>query len=72
LRSLSGTLHTLPGGRHRLEVEPAMEIPRNADGSVDIEATAQKLNDKVESWVREYPGQWQWFHDRWAIKNSLK
>jgi KDO2-lipid IV(A) lauroyltransferase len=62
----------LPGGRHRLEVEPAMEIPRNADGSVDIEATAQKLNDKVESWVREYPGQWQWFHDRWAIKNSLK
>ena len=62
----------LPGGRHRLEVEPAMEIPRSADGSVDVEATAQKLNDKVESWVREYPGQWQWFHDRWAIKHSLK
>ncbi|MEM5491572.1 lipid A biosynthesis lauroyl acyltransferase [Hoeflea sp. AS16] len=62
----------LPGGRHRLEVEPALDIPRRPDGSVDIEATAQKLNDKVESWVREYPGQWQWFHDRWNIKHQLK
>jgi len=62
----------LPNGRHRLELEPEMEIPRHPDGSVDIEATAQKLNDKVESWVREYPGQWQWFHDRWEIKHLLK
>ena len=55
----------LPGGRHRLEIEPAMDIPRLADGSVDIAATSQMLNDKVESWVREYPGQWMWFHRRW-------
>ncbi|MCY0095878.1 lipid A biosynthesis lauroyl acyltransferase [Hoeflea ulvae] len=62
----------LPGGRHRLVVEPAVEIPRKPDGSVDITATSQMLNDKVESWVREYPGQWQWFHDRWQIKHLLK
>jgi len=29
------------------------------------------LNDKVESWVREYPGQWLWYHDRWRIKGNL-
>ncbi|SOE09258.1 KDO2-lipid IV(A) lauroyltransferase [Hoeflea halophila] len=62
----------LPGGRHRLEVEPPITIPRKPDGSVDITATAQLLNDKVESWVREYPGQWQWFHDRWEIKHLVK
>ncbi|OCW57628.1 lipid A biosynthesis lauroyl acyltransferase [Hoeflea olei] len=62
----------LPGGRHRLEIEPAITIPRGADGRVDVAATAQLLNDKVESWVREYPGQWQWFHDRWEIKYQLK
>ena len=61
----------LPGGRFRLELEPAVEIPRRADGSVDVTATAQMLNDKVESWVREYPGQWLWYHDRWRIKRSL-
>ncbi|WP_299864849.1 lipid A biosynthesis lauroyl acyltransferase [uncultured Hoeflea sp.] len=61
----------LPGGRHRLVVEPAIDIPRKSDGSVDMAATSQLLNDKVESWVREYPGQWQWFHDRWNIKHEL-
>ena len=62
----------LPNGRFRLELEPAITIPRRADGSVDVNATAQLLNDKVESWVREYPGQWLWYHDRWNIKRSLK
>lgn len=61
----------LPGGRHRLVVEPAIDIPRKSDGSIDMAATSQLLNDKVESWVREYPGQWQWFHDRWNIKHQL-
>lgn len=62
----------LPGNRFRLELEPAMEIPRRPDGSVDVQATAQKLNDKVEQWVREYPSQWLWYHDRWEIKRKLK
>ncbi|MDX0430399.1 lipid A biosynthesis lauroyl acyltransferase [Sinorhizobium medicae] len=61
----------LPGNRFRLELEPAVEIPRRTDGSVDVTATAQMLNDKVESWVREYPGQWLWYHDRWHIKRTL-
>jgi Kdo2-lipid IVA lauroyltransferase/acyltransferase len=26
----------------------------------------------VESWVREHPEQWLWYHDRWNIKHSLK
>lgn len=55
----------LPGGRFRLELEEKMEIPRDDKGAVDLVATVQALNDKVESWVREYPGQWMWFHKRW-------
>ena len=61
----------LPGNRYRLELEPAMDIPRKENGAVDVYATAQMLNDKVEQWVREYPGQWLWYHDRWAIKKTL-
>ncbi|UPA26262.1 lipid A biosynthesis lauroyl acyltransferase [Shinella oryzae] len=61
----------LPGNRYRLEIEPAMSVPRKPNGAVDVDATAQMLNDKVEQWVREYPGQWLWYHDRWNIKHSL-
>ena len=61
----------LPGNRYRLEIEPRMELPRRPDGSLDMAGTAQMLNDKVESWVREYPEQWLWYHDRWNIKKTL-
>lgn len=61
----------LPGNRYRLEIEPRMELPKKADGSLDVAGVAQLLNDKVESWVREYPDQWLWYHDRWNIKNHL-
>ena len=61
----------LPGNRYRLEIEPRIDVPRDARGAVDVHATAQMLNDKVESWVREYPDQWLWYHDRWAIKKTL-
>ncbi|MEM9104728.1 MAG: lipid A biosynthesis lauroyl acyltransferase [Pseudomonadota bacterium] len=61
----------LPDGRFRLEIEPAVELPRNKKGQIDVVATAQMLNDKVENWVREYPGQWQWFHDRWGKKHRF-
>lgn len=55
----------LPGGRFKLELFDPIDIPRNGDGEVDIDATCQLLNDTVEAWVRAYPGQWQWFHKRW-------
>jgi KDO2-lipid IV(A) lauroyltransferase len=61
----------LPGNRYRLEIEPRLEMPRDAKGNLDLPAAAQLLNDKVESWVREYPDQWLWYHDRWEIKRTL-
>ena len=61
----------LPGNRYRLEIEPKMEIPRDSAGHLDLTATAQKMNDKVEQWIRENPEQWLWYHDRWDIKKSV-
>ncbi|MBN8951502.1 MULTISPECIES: lipid A biosynthesis lauroyl acyltransferase [unclassified Rhizobium] len=61
----------LPNNRYRLEIEPKLEMPRNEAGGLDLTATAQMLNDKVESWVRENPEQWLWYHDRWNIKKSV-
>lgn len=61
----------LPGNRFRLEIEPRVDLPRNAAGQLDVTATAQLLNNKVEAWVRKYPEQWLWYHDRWSIKREL-
>ena len=61
----------LAGNRYRLELEPAITLPRDEKGRLDVTATAQLLNDRVEAWVREYPDQWLWYHDRWNIKHTL-
>ncbi|KFB09805.1 lipid A biosynthesis lauroyl acyltransferase [Nitratireductor basaltis] len=58
----------LPDGRYRLEIEERLRLPHLTDGEVDVPAMAQMLNDTVERWVREDPGQWMWFHKRWQIR----
>ena len=55
----------LPGGRLHLELTPAIELPRDADGLVDVTAATTRINEIVEGWVREHPEQWFWLHDRW-------
>ena len=57
----------LPGNRFRLIIEPKLDLPRTEKGRIDLDGTAQMLNDVVERWVREDPGQWMWFHKRWKI-----
>ncbi|WP_442894428.1 lipid A biosynthesis lauroyl acyltransferase [Bartonella sp. CB60] len=55
----------LPKGRHRLELYERITLPLDEKNEIDIAASTQKLNDIVESWVREYPSQWMWLHRRW-------
>jgi len=61
----------LPDNRFKLIIEPPVVLPRNDKGAIDPEGTAQIINDKVESWIREYPGQWMWFHDRWGSPRGM-
>ena len=42
-----------------------LQLPLDASGKVDVTAATQMINEIVEGWVREYPGQWLWFHRRW-------
>ncbi len=55
----------LPGRRFRIDVEGPFDLPRDAGGQVDVQATTQMLTDVIERWIREHPGQWLWFHRRW-------
>ncbi|MGI9364798.1 MAG: lipid A biosynthesis lauroyl acyltransferase [Rhizobiaceae bacterium] len=58
----------LPKGRFRIELGGPIDIARKEDGNIDMQATTQAINTIIEGWVREYPEQWLWLHDRWKIK----
>lgn len=59
----------LQDGRLKVIVEPPLQynISENiADTKIHI---LRAMNNKIESWVREYPGQWFWLHKRWSRKD---
>jgi KDO2-lipid IV(A) lauroyltransferase len=55
----------LPGDHFHMELTPPIDLPRDAYGLIDVMAATQKINDIIESWIREHPEQWLWLHDRW-------
>jgi len=52
------------GGRHELEIEPAVPVP--LDGDV-AEYTAT-FNRIIEAAIRRTPEQWFWMHERWRTQ----
>jgi len=59
----------LPHHRFRAELSEEIEPVREADGTIDVIATTQKITSVIENWVREYPEQWLWLHRRWRQHN---
>jgi KDO2-lipid IV(A) lauroyltransferase len=57
----------LPGNRFRLELTEEIALPRDARGKVEVQAATQTINDIIEGWIREHPGQWLWQHRRWRL-----
>lgn len=55
----------LPGYRFKLQLTPALDLPRDAGGEVDVEGAMAMMTGIVEGWVRENPEQWLWMHRRW-------
>ncbi len=54
-----------PDGRFHVELTSPVDLPRDAEGLIDVVAATAVINGIVEGWVREYPEQWLWVHDRW-------
>jgi KDO2-lipid IV(A) lauroyltransferase len=55
----------LPRQRFRLELTPALDLPRDASGEIDVHGAMAMMTAVVEGWVREHPEQWLWMHRRW-------
>jgi KDO2-lipid IV(A) lauroyltransferase len=61
-------VHRLPGGRHRAEVHPPLQLPEHGDlGDRVVEVTAAATR-AIEDQVRAHPEQWVWMHRRWRTR----
>lgn len=58
-------IHREENGHHVITVEPPLTVDKTDDRAADVRRVTQCVSDRIEAWVRRYPEEWFWLHDRW-------
>ena len=53
------------GARFRITVAPPLLFPLSGNDDADALVIMAKVNQVLESWIRERPDHWFWLHRRW-------
>jgi len=61
-----------PSGKHKVFIEPALELDDSLDESEYLEKGATISNQIIEKYAKKYPEQWIWFHQRWKHQPPVK
>ncbi|MCP4104662.1 MAG: lysophospholipid acyltransferase family protein [Desulfobacteraceae bacterium] len=57
------------GDRFMAEFCPEIPLIKTGDKTKDVEQNTQQYNRAIEAFVRQYPDQWFWVHQRWKTKS---
>ncbi len=53
---------------HKIVAEKALELKISGDQEEDIRINTARFTKIIESYVRKYPEQWLWIHERWKTQ----
>ncbi|MCP4119811.1 MAG: lysophospholipid acyltransferase family protein [Desulfobacteraceae bacterium] len=56
------------GGKFVIEILPEIPLVRTGDEARDILENTRIYNALIEKYVRKYPEQWFWIHNRWRTR----
>jgi len=62
----------LPNNQHRLIITEPMKLTTTGDLDEDVAGNTAKLMVELEKYIRRYPCQWMWQHDRWKTRPDAK
>ena len=51
--------------RHRVFISPPVELEISGDFEQDVQINTTRLLKILEGYIRQYPAQWLWLHNRW-------
>ncbi len=52
----------------RIEFDKPMKLEQSGNYQEDLEKYTTFMSKKFESWIKEYPEQWFWLHNKWNLK----
>ena len=56
---------------HKLIIKPPFKLDSTEDKEDDILQNTAKLTKLIESYIKQYPAQWWWFHRRWKKAKKI-
>ena len=57
-------------GRHKVMIQAPLDLIRTGDHKADIKANTARFTGVIEQFIRDYPDQWVWMHERWKTVKS--
>ncbi|MCG6916407.1 MAG: lysophospholipid acyltransferase family protein [Deltaproteobacteria bacterium] len=57
-----------PDGTYGVFFEPEIVLSISGDTTRDVEENTAKFNKIIETYIRRYPEQWFWVHQRWKTR----
>lgn len=61
-----------PDDRHHVLITPAIDLERSGDLERDVQTNTAHLLEILEKYIRQYPDQWLWTHNRWKTQPDPK
>lgn len=59
---------SMQNGKQVLTIRPEIEISITDNEEQDIQVNTQRMSDASEGFIKEYPEQWVWVHERWKTQ----
>lgn len=53
---------------HEIVIEEPLKLVKSGDREKDILENTQRCSKAIESYIRRFPSQWTWFHERWKTR----
>ena len=57
-----------PGDRHHVFITPEINLEISGDLEQDVQTNTARILKILETYIRQYPDQWLWTHNRWKTQ----